>query len=198
MSPAGNGHDRSDGHPPREVISVTEIRRHLGSRLAVESSIEAAGMGLSDVAVPDGAAITLSGEVESISEGVVLTGSVSVPWEGECRRCLTSVSGTAVVDVREIYETHPVDGETWPLEQDHIDVGPLLHDTALLALPLAPLCRDDCEGPAPDLYPTTVATDDAESDDPEEGGGADSGPPRDPRWAALDGLDLDVGPGDES
>lgn len=169
-------------HPPRELVSVTEIRRHLGSRLAVSRAIEANGMGLSDVRVLDGSPITLTGELESISDGVVLTGSVAVPWEGECRRCLVPVTGTAEIDVREVYETHPVDGETWPMEQDHIDVGPLLHDTALLALPLAPLCRDDCVGPAPETYPTApVVGDEAVADEP----------PRDPRWAALDDLQLD-------
>ncbi|NLD76824.1 MAG: DUF177 domain-containing protein [Acidimicrobiales bacterium] len=178
----------AEGHPPRELVSVTEIRRHLGSRLAVTPSIEVVGMGLSDVRVPDGSEIVLTGEVESISEGVVLTGTVAVPWTGACRRCLNDVTGVAEVEVREIYETDPVEGETWPLEQDHIDVGPLLHDTALLALPLAPLCSDDCAGPAPGLYPTTVVSDDADL-----GEGDDAEPPRDPRWAALDGLDLDEG-----
>ncbi len=168
--------------PPRELISVTEIRRHLGSRLPVERSIEADGLGLSDVRVVDGSTVTLTGEVESISEGVVLTGTVSVPWEAECRRCLADVRGTADIDVREVFETHPVDGETWLLEQDHIDVGPLLHDTALLALPLAPLCRADCAGPAPEAYPTAPVADDE---------AADAEPARDPRWAALDDLQLD-------
>lgn len=170
-------------HPPRELISVTEIRRHLGSRLSVERSLEAEGLGLSDVRVVDGSAVTLTGEVESISEGVVLTGTVSVPWEAECRRCLTEVTGVAEIDVREVFETHPVDGETWQLEQDHIDVGPLLHDTALLALPLAPLCGDDCAGPAPDAYPTAPVDDDTDPVDDE--------PPSDPRWAALKDLKLD-------
>jgi uncharacterized protein len=147
----------------------------------VRAGIEVAGLALTDVRVVDGSEVVLTGEVESISDGVVLTGVVTVPWVGECRRCLGPVAGTASVDVREIYETRPVDGETWPLEHDHIDVGPLLHDTALLALPLAPLCAEDCAGPAPDVYPAAVA-----DDPPDE----HAGPPRDPRWAALDDLDL--------
>ena len=169
-------------HPPRELVSVTEIRRHLGSRAPVRASIEVQGLALSDVRVVDGAEVVLTGEVESISEGVVLTGAVAVPWVGGCRRCLGPVAGTTEVEVREIYETRPVDGETWPLEHDHIDVGPLLHDTALLALPRAPLCREDCAGPAPEVYPAAVADDSVAEDD--------AGPPRDPRWAALDDLDL--------
>ncbi len=172
--------------PPVLRVSVTEIRRRLGTRLALRSELEADGIGLSDVRVVDGSDLVLEGELESISEGVVLTGSVSVPWVGACRRCLTDVAGVASVDVREVYETVPVDGETWPLVNDQIDVGPLLHDTALLALPLAPLCRDDCQGPAPDQFPTVAAS----QDQPPSAAPGEDEPARDPRWAALDDLEL--------
>lgn len=180
--------------PPRLLVSVTEIRRRLGSRLAIEQQLVAEGLALSDVSVVDGAAILLAAELESISEGVVLTGSVRVPWVGSCRRCLQDVSGVASVDVREIYESRPVEGETWPLVGDQIDVGPLLRDTALLAMPLAPLCGDDCRGPAPEAFPA-VAADDGDDGDDDSGDDHDSGrnPPdqgRDPRWAALDDLEL--------
>lgn len=176
-------------HPPKLLVSVTEIRRHLGSRLRVERELESQGMALAltEVGVPDGSKLVLRGELESISEGVVLTGSVAVPWEGACRRCLQPVSGTAEVDVREVWEVHPTDGETWPLLNDQIDVGPLLHDTALLALPLAPLCADDCAGPAPERFPAVPADDAvAATDDPADQGGE----ARDPRWAGLDDLQL--------
>lgn len=165
---------------PRLLVSVTEIRRKLGTRMDVSRELEVEGMALSDVSVPDGASVSFEGQVESISDGVVLTGQTTVPWVGSCRRCLRDVSGRSVLDVREVYETVPTEGETWPLEGDQIDLGPLLHDTALLALPLAPLCAEDCEGPDPDRFPAVVE----DEEDPE------GDPPRDPRWAALDDLDL--------
>lgn len=169
-------------HPPSLPVSVTEIRRRPGSRMPVARSLVADAMALSDVAVPDGAEIAFAGELESISEGVVLTGEATVPWVGICRRCLRDLEGRSSIEVREVYETKPTDGETWPLERDHVDLGPLLHDIALLALPLAPLCAEDCLGPAPDQFPATVAEDPAPSDD--------DAPPKDPRWAALDDLEL--------
>jgi uncharacterized protein len=168
---------------PRLIVSVTEIRRRPGTRIPIDRTIEAHGLALSDVAVPEGAELELHGELESIHEGVVLTGEASVPWEGECRRCLREVSGVATLDVREVFERRPVEGETWPLEQDHIDIGPLLHDTALLALPLAPLCDETCEGPRPSDYPTSAADD-------EEGLNEEPEPTKDPRWSALDDLEL--------
>lgn len=166
-------------------VSVTEIRRHLGSRIPVHGSVVAEGLTLPDVGVgvTDGTEVTFDGELESISEGVVLTGEATVPWVGECRRCLTDVDGVSSVDMREIYEVHPTDGETWALVNDEVDLGPLLRDAALLALPLAPLCGDDCLGPAPDAFPAIVGDDAAADADVDQ-------PVRDPRWAALDGLDL--------
>lgn len=170
--------------PPKLLVAVTDIRRHLGTRKDLHRVLPAHGLTLSDAAVPEGVDIAFDGEVESIHDGVVLTGVVTVPWTGVCRRCLrTDVAGTATADVREIYEVRPSEGDTWPLENDQIDLGPLLHDTALLTLPLAPLCRDDCEGPAPEVFPTGPAGRD-------QGAAVEDEPAKDPRWAALDDLDL--------
>ncbi len=191
VAPAGP--NDSEPQPPSIRVSVTEIRRHLGSRIPVACKLEAEGLALTDVAVPDGTDITLAGELESIHDGVVLTATASVPWVGACRRCLTDVAGMTEVAVREIYELHPVEGETWPLDHDQVDLGPLLRDTALLALPLAPLCRTDCAGPAPEQFPAAVqggaaavvgaGRGDHDNDD-------DNEPTLDPRWAALDDLEL--------
>lgn len=172
-------------HPPSLIVSVVEIRRRPGTRMPVHQHLVAEGLALSDVAVPDGVDITFDGELESIHEGVVLTGHAEVPWVGACRRCLREIEGVERIEIREVYETSPTDGETWPLVNDHVDLGPLLHDVALLALPLAPLCGPDCLGPAPDAFPTTVVDEgsgDADHD-------ADAAV-KDPRWAALDDLDL--------
>lgn len=174
--------DSPDHLPVR--ISVADIRRRPGSRMPVSRTVVADGLALTDVAVPDGSSISFTGELESVHEGVVLTGAADVPWTGTCRRCLKDLHGTAHIDIREVYETKPTDGETWPLEHDHVDLGPLLHDIALLALPLAPLCDDDCLGPAPDEFPATV------EGTPLDGDEEPGQPAKDPRWAALDDLEL--------
>lgn len=95
-----------------------------------------------------------------------------------CRRCLDDVEEPFDVEVREIFERHPTDGETWPIEDERIDLTPVLRELALLSLPLAPLCREDCAGPEPNRFPAMAYV------EPD----ADAPPPRDERWAALDGL----------
>ena len=169
--------------PPKLIEHVAELRRRLGNRREVHSAIEARGFALSTSQVPERAEIRLDGVLESIPNGVTVTGTVTVPWTGECRRCLEPTAGVASAEVREVFEVRPVEGETWPLRGDELDLGPMVHDTVLLALPLAPLCADDCQGPAPEEFPARPAA--------EPSGDAGAVPPeRDPRWAALDDLDL--------
>jgi len=68
-----------------------------------------------------------------------------------------------------------VEGETYLLAENEVDLEPMVRETVLLNLPVAPLCSEDCAGPDPDRFPTTVVVE----PDPDEP------PPADPRWAAL-------------
>ncbi|MEX0767738.1 MAG: YceD family protein, partial [Microthrixaceae bacterium] len=87
------------------------------------------------------------------------------------------------VEIGEIFKdrTEGEAGEILPISNDSIDLGQVVHDAAILALPLAPLCRTDCAGPLPDLFPVITA-ENAESE------------PIDPRWASLGGLRFDSDP----
>lgn len=174
--------------PDSFLVHVAKLRRRLGSREAVQRSVPVSGLCLSSAAVPDNSPVTLDLVLESISEGIVATGELTVAWKGPCRRCLTEVEGTLRVDVREVFEARAVDGDTWPLDGDQVDLEPMVRDNVLLALPLAPLCDDACQGPAPDRFP--AVTEESAEAGPVAGREQPTDPPRDPRWAVLDDLDL--------
>ena len=165
-------------------IGVTELRRRPGNRADVRRVVILDGLSVSTAAVPDGAEAVVEVGLESLSDGVTARGTVTVPWEGECRRCLETTSGTLVAPIDEIYKDDPDEGETLPISGDAIELGQVVHDAVILGLPLAPLCRDDCAGPQPDQFP--VSARDAEEADAEEGER-----PVDPRWAALEQLRFD-------
>jgi uncharacterized protein len=158
-------------------VGVAELRRHPGSQREVDVVAPAPGLALSSSRVPEGAELHVEAVLEALSDGMVATGTVRAPWEGECRRCLRSVASDLVADFREVFEARPVEGETYPLAGDHLDLEPMVRDVVLLALPLAPLCADDCSGPAPERFPAS----------PDVAAASDS-KTRDPRWAALDDL----------
>jgi uncharacterized metal-binding protein YceD (DUF177 family) len=83
------------------------------------------------------------------------------------------------VDIQQLYvypghENEADDDEIGRLVDDYIDLEPLLRDAVVLALPLAPVCRDDCPGLCPDCGARLA---DVEPDHGHE--------QVDPRWAAL-------------
>ena len=117
--------------------------------------------------------------LEWVSDGLLATGTVDGAWEGPCRRCLGPVDGQLHVDVQELFEATPRDGESYRLGHHTVDLEPLAREALTLDLPLAPLCSADCRG----LCATCGA-------DLNQG---DCGCPpadADPRWAALDALRL--------
>jgi uncharacterized protein len=86
-------------------------------------------------------------------EGVLVTGDVVVPVVGSCARCLEPVEDTLQLDVQELFayagsttEATSEEDEVRRLEGDFLDLEPMVRDAVVLALPLAPVCTDDCQG----------------------------------------------------
>lgn len=174
----------------RTLEHIAEDRRHPGVQRAVERDLPTAALGpisTSSAAVPPDGDVHLHGVVEATGLDIVLTGTVTFPWEGECRRCLEDVQGTLEAGLQEVFAVDPVEGETWPFTGDAIDLAPVLREVVLLSLPLVPLCSEGCRGPDPARFPATVEGEGA-ADEHEE---VVEEPPRDPRWAALDQLSFD-------
>ncbi len=167
-----------------QVINVADLRQRMGQRQFVDVDILLPPL---EVIASRTVDEPVTGEltIESIERGVSVTGHVRFAWEGDCRRCLEPVSSHEEIDILEIFQTHtPDDEEINDLVDNSVDLVPLVRDTVLLSLPLAPLCREDCAGPDPDRYP-------AVTEDEREAEAAAAGPKPDPRWAALSDLQLD-------
>lgn len=171
---AGSWPDR----PNRLIVGVVDLRKRLGQRRDVPIDVILARQSVLDSRTTQ-APVTGSVTVESIERGVSIVGSVLFEWEGDCRRCLETVVGTAEADIDEICQVGaPPDSDIVDFDGDRVDLLPIIRDAVGLSLPLAPLCRADCAGPDPDRYPARSI--DALHDE--------AGP--DPRWAALDQLDF--------
>ena len=160
-------------------VQVAALRKQNGATRDEHREGVIEDLGAVSVVVPGGALVLLDLTLASYPGGIMATGTVSAPWQGECRRCGGPVEGTVVAEVRERYA--PVGGsdrdeEAYPLTGDELDLEPLARDAVLLELPLAPLCAEDCRG----LCPTCGAN---RNTDP-----CSCAPPGDPRWSALDAL----------
>ncbi len=170
---------------PTLLINVADLRRRLGQRRTEPVDVRLPRHTVVGSRTGEGPVIG-STVVESIERGVSVTGLVRFQWVGDCRRCLEQTGGELDVDIDEIFQVDaPPDSELLDFDGDQIDLVPIVRDAVVLSLPLVPLCGDDCTGPDPDRYPALTI------EAAEEAKEAERSAAPDPRWAALDQLDLE-------
>lgn len=158
-------------------VPVVELLRRPGNRRHLGLEVPVGGLAVVDSHVAEGEPVTVELELEALTDGVVVTGTLTVAWEATCRRCLRPVRGAATAVVREVFAEHPVSDEQWVFDGEELDLEPMVRELLLLELPLAPLCRETCAG----LCPTCGA-------DRNEGPCGCDDRPVDPRWQVLDAL----------
>ncbi|WP_329256462.1 DUF177 domain-containing protein [Actinoallomurus sp. NBC_01490] len=171
---------------PRDpfVIDTRALGRRPGSMRKDSHTVPApADLGVEMVGVPEGADVELDIRLEAVLEGVLVTGTARAPLSGECARCLDPLTSSIEVEFQELYvyddtrSGENAEDDERRLEGDLIDLEPVVRDAMVLALPLSPLCRDDCPGLCSDCG---VRLADAEPDHHHDA--------VDPRWAALQGM----------
>ncbi|NGM11888.1 YceD family protein [Verrucosispora sp. WMMA2044] len=167
------------------VLDTRELPRRPGALRTVERVVPApSDLGVELIGVPEGADLDLDLRMESVSEGVLVSGTVSGPIRGECGRCLREINESVTVTIQELYayENSTTDAtteedEVGRMQGDLIDLEPALRDAVVLALPNNPLCRQDCPGLCPECG---VHRDDLPADHSHQ--------QIDPRWAGLSQL----------
>jgi uncharacterized protein len=141
-----------------------------------------ADLGFDVLGVPHGTPVDLDLRLESVMEGVLVSGTARAVAAGECVRCLDPIERSIEVELQELYaypgheRDDDDDAELPQLEGDLIDLEPVLRDAVVLALPFQPVCRADCPGLCPQCGERLA-------DDP-----GHSHESTDPRWAALQDL----------
>lgn len=164
------------------VLDVVPLLRWPGNRCDVHIH-EVMG----DLSLTSASANKLDGVLtaESMADSLTVSGTLEVSWTAPCRRCLDPTTGLERVPISEVYERRPVEGETYELAGEKLDLAPMIREVVLLGLPLAPLCREDCRGPVADGPSTSFGLE------------TDAEPRIDLRWAALDQIAFEGSDDDE-
>ena len=166
------------------VLDTRELGRRPGSQREVSRTVPApADLGIEVLGVPEGSPVELDLRLEAVMEGVLVTGTARAGLEGECARCLEPITDDVEVRFQElfVYDDHDVDPdeelEVSTLQDDLVDLEPLLREAVVLALPFQPLCTEDCPGLCAECGARLAEDLDHVHD-----------APVDPRWAALSAL----------
>ncbi len=134
------------------------------------------------IAVPKGSDLDLDLRMESVVEGVWVSGTVTATAAGQCVRCLDDVQREVEADVQHLYAYPghvPADADDEDVDElvgDLVDIEPVVRDAVVLALPFQPVCREDCPGLCSECGAHLA-------DDP-----GHAHEQVDPRWAALRSL----------
>ncbi|MGY6024400.1 YceD family protein [Streptomyces spinosirectus] len=179
------------------VFDTHELGRRPGALQRLSRTVDAPkDLGLQDViGVPEGAPVELELRLESVMEGVLVTGTARAQAEGECVRCLEPLQLDVEAEFQEMFsypdadergrvkarpdedaDDAEADEDRLFLEDGMFDLEPVLRDAVVLALPMQPVCREDCLGLCSECGARLT-------DDPDHHHDA-----VDIRWAALQGL----------
>jgi uncharacterized metal-binding protein YceD (DUF177 family) len=154
---ASQGHRSSDVRRPAANpwrLDLRGLGRRAGSMQEIERTLPApAEWRVELIGVPEGGDVHVKLRLESVMEGVLVSGDLDVPVTGSCARCLEPIEDTLHFDVQELYayegsttEATSEEDEVRRIEGDFLDLEPLARDTVVLNLPLAPVCTPDCAG----------------------------------------------------
>ncbi|HKX67210.1 MAG TPA: YceD family protein [Intrasporangium sp.] len=180
--------DRPDPRSPL-VLDTRKLGRRPGTMQQLQRSVVLPeDLGTEVIAIKAGSPVEIDVRLESVVEGVLVTGSVSGSATGACVRCLDPVELDVDARFQELFaytdraaHHHEVAGdsdedEVYELVDDFVDLETVLRDAVVPTLPFQPVCRDDCPGLCaqcgfhlaedPDHHHEVI----------------------DPRWSALSGL----------
>jgi uncharacterized protein len=162
-------------------VDIARLGRRPGAMVTLRDTVPSPSrIGLEMIAIEAGAPLELDLRVESVSEGVLVTGTVTAPTVGECARCLTPVNGRVQVRLTELFaypdsttEATTEEDEVGHIVDNTIDLEQPIIDAVGLDLPFSPVCSPDCPGLCPECGVALAA---------EPGHHHDR---IDPRWAKL-------------
>ncbi|MFF0159667.1 YceD family protein [Streptomyces sp. NPDC005263] len=176
------------------VFDTHELGRRPGALQRLTRTVDAPkDLGIQEViGVPEGSPVKLELRLESVMEGVLVTGTVRAQAEGECVRCLEPLELKLEAEFQEMFSYPDADDRGRPkaepaddaeddedmlfIEDGLFDLEPVLRDAVVLALPMQPVCQEDCPGLCAQCGARLA-------DDPGHHHDA-----VDIRWAALQGL----------
>jgi len=184
MATPRNAARRPDMRSPL-VLDVSRLGRRPGAMQTIRQTVPSpVRIGLDLLAIEAGAPLDLDLRLESVSEGVLISGTVHGPTRGECSRCLGPVTGDVEIALTELFaypdsltESTTEEDEVGHVIDHTVNLEQPIIDAVGLALPFVPLCQEDCPGLCPQCGVALASA------------GPDHGHEQiDPRWAKLTGL----------
>ena len=144
---------KSNSQSPFKV-NLHELPRRAGEMKSYHLEFQAPEpIGTPMLAIKAGSNLKIDFKAEAVSDGVLISGRVVSEAEGECGRCLDELREDVDQEFRELFmyesrksEDEEDDDEIFAMDGDLADIETPIRDAVVLAMPLNPLCKPDCQG----------------------------------------------------
>lgn len=159
---------------PRSVFlfNTHDLPHRPGERKEYSLSLKSPEpIGIDCLRIPSNSLIEVELAIESVSEGVLASGSIKADATGECIRCLTGIDWPISERFTELFRYESVqknhknnkrseqkldsdlddleddaDDEVFVMDGDEIDLELPIRDAVILNMPINPLCDPNCLG----------------------------------------------------
>ncbi|MEO7753210.1 MAG: YceD family protein [Terracoccus sp.] len=171
------------------VLDTRELSRRPGTMQELRRTVTLSDdLGTDVISIKAGSPVAVKLRLESVVEGVLVTGSASGTATGSCVRCLDPLDRVVEGHFTELFaypdrlaHHHEVgvdeeEDEVHELEGDMIGLETVIRDAVVPTLPFQPVCRKDCPGLCSECGIHLA-------DDPDHHHEV-----LDPRWSSLSGL----------
>jgi len=137
------------------IISVAQLKRHPGRNLTLKLSQPLQTLELGKQEIGFGGPVEIYGEVCLNDASVMIAGKIQAELELSCGRCLEKYRMGLEVPFLERFVSSNIASaeedrdECRIYEGDEIDLGSMVMDSIILALPMQHLCAENCRGICP-------------------------------------------------
>ena len=134
------------------TVPVAHLLGHPGEHKDIEASGALPGVGTSLAHVTE-EPVKATLRLESVVEGILVTGEVHAQALIECSRCLERMISGVDMRVVELFvapgHEEAADEDAYRISGSEIELEPMIRDAIGLDLPLNPLCDESCKGLCP-------------------------------------------------
>jgi len=124
------------------VLDVGDLLTHPGEIRTVDFS---APLDVQLDSARSSGPVAIRARLEGLTNGVFMVGSATAPLSLVCNRCLVEWDEEVQAELRQLFTTD-LDEDGYGIDDNSLDTSGLVHDEVMLAIPLAPVCRDGCQG----------------------------------------------------
>lgn len=134
------------------LISVSELFLQENSEKKFSTDVDLSNASFSPQLVRFEKPVQVSGSIKNAGGVLILFADVAGAYRSVCDRCGTEISKRITFSFEEHFvktQNAVLDGEALLLEEQEIDLVPILADQVFSHLPMKHLCTPDCKGLCP-------------------------------------------------